>query len=129
MKGGRKHFIEGITPEKGKNSGNTNLHTGDWSKAFNPKGRNKRTVWDIPLSKFPGAHFAVFPEKLVLPCILATSRENDLVLDPFMGSGTTAIVAIKTNRKFLGFELEKKYRDIALDRIKASGLMDQLALF
>ena len=66
MKGGRSHFgrVNG-TPENGKNGGNPNLHDGRWDQAFHPKGRNKRTVWDIPLSKFREAHFAVFPEKLV----------------------------------------------------------------
>lgn len=131
MRGGRKHFREGITPEKGKNAGNANLHTGDWTRAFNPNGRNKRTVWSIPLSKFRDAHFAVFPEKLIEPCILATSQIGDLVLDPFMGSGTTAIVALKNNRKFLGFELIEKYVDIANKRIQSCevDLSTQLDLF
>ena len=53
MKGGRKHFGQrGGTPEQGKNAGNSNLHKGRWDQAFNPKGRNKRTVWSIPLGKF-----------------------------------------------------------------------------
>ncbi len=66
MKGGRHHFgkIDG-TPEEGKNAGNPNLHHGRWDQAFHPLGRNKRTVWSIPLSKYREAHFAVFPEKLV----------------------------------------------------------------
>lgn len=66
MKGGRNHFgkVNG-TPEKGKNGGNSNLHNGRWDQAFNPKGRNKRTVWSIPLSKFRGAHFAVFQRNLL----------------------------------------------------------------
>jgi site-specific DNA-methyltransferase (adenine-specific) len=53
MKGGRNHFGKtNGTPEIGKNSGNSNLHDGRWDQAFHPKGRNKRTVWEIPLSKF-----------------------------------------------------------------------------
>src|SRR5215213_6279145 len=69
MKGGRNHFgkVNG-TPENGKNGGNNNLHDGRWDQAFHPKGRNKRTVWEIPLSKFKEAHFAVYPEKLVETC-------------------------------------------------------------
>lgn len=118
MRGGRKHFQEGVTPEKGKNSGNANLHTGDWSHAFNPKGRNKRTVWSIPLSKFRDVHFAVFPKKLIEPCILATSQKGDLVLDPFIGSGTTAIVALEHERNFLGFELVNEYVEMANNRIE-----------
>ena len=99
MKGGRNHLGKrGGTPEKGKNAGNANLHTARWDQAFHPLGRNKRTVWEIPLGKFRGAHFAVFPEKLVETCLLATSNEGGLVCDPFAGSGTTGIVAKKLGR-------------------------------
>ena len=64
MKGGRRHFHRrGGTPEAGKNGGNNNLHDARWDQAFHPGGRNKRTVWSIPLSKFREAHFAVFPRK------------------------------------------------------------------
>ena len=87
MRGGRNHFGKRDgTPEQGKNSGNRNLHDGRWDQAFHPKGRNKRTVWEIPLSKFREAHFAVYPEKLVEICLLASTRRNDVVLDPFTGS-------------------------------------------
>lgn len=119
MKGGRRHFVENRTPEAGKNAGNSNLHTGDWTHAFNPKGRNKRTVWSVPLSKFREAHFAVFPERLIEPCILATSRAGDIVMDPFMGSGTTAVVALKHGRKFYGIELNPEYRRMAERRAAA----------
>ena len=130
MKGGRKHFSgEMKTPEQGKNAGNTNLHTGDWSKAFNPKGRNKRTVWEVPLSKFPGLHFAVFPEKLITPCILASSSEEDIILDPFMGSGTTAIAAIKNKRSYFGFELIPEYLEIAEQRISQYWSQNSMPLF
>ena len=118
MKGGRKHFTEGWTPERGKNAGNSNLHSGDWSHAFNPLGRNKRTVWSIPLSKFRGAHFAVFPEALIEPCILSCTKKGDIVLDPFMGSGTTALVALKNERHYLGIELNPEYKALAEGRIK-----------
>ncbi len=87
MMGGRNHFGKrGGTPEQGKNQGNPNLHTGRWDQAFHPNGRNKRTVWEIPLSKYPGAHFAVYPVKLVEPCILAGCPPGGVVLDPFFGS-------------------------------------------
>lgn len=130
MKGGRKHFSGDMTtPENGKNKGNSNLHTGDWSKAFNPKGRNKRTVWEIPLSKSRDSHFAVFPEKLIIPCILASSSLNDIILDPFMGSGTTAITALKNQRNFVGFELEEKYQIMATEKIKEYQLNNSLPLF
>lgn len=118
MKGGRKHLGKAnATPEKGKNSGNSNLHDSRWDQAFHPNGRNKRTVWEIPLGKFRDAHFAVYPEKLVETCLLASTREYDTVLDPFCGSGTTGVVAIKHRRKFLGIELVEKYALMAQNRL------------
>lgn len=118
MKGGRNHFgkVNG-TPENGKNGGNSNLHDGRWDQAFHPKGRNKRTVWEIPLGKFKDAHFAVYPDKLVENCLFASTKENDFVLDPFTGSGTTGIVSCKNNRKFVGIELVDKYYKMAQKRI------------
>ena len=114
MKGGRNHFGKnGGTPEKGKNSGNSNLHDGRWDQAFHPNGRNKRTVWNVPLSKFRGAHFAVFPERLIEPCILAGCPKNGLVLDPFFGAGTTGYVATQQGRQYVGLELNPEYADIA----------------
>lgn len=110
MRGGRNHLgVRGGTPENGKNGGNPNLHDGRWDKAFHPLGRNKRTVWDMPLGKCREAHFAVFPEWLVQTCIRAGSKPGDIVLDPFMGSGTTALVAAQNGRGFLGFELIPDY--------------------
>ena len=118
MKGGRNHFGKRDgTPENGKNGGNANLHNGRWDQAFHPKGRNKRTVWDISLGKFRDTHFAVYPEKLVETCILASTKEGDLVFDPFTGSGTTALVACKLGRNFSGIELVKKYKDMAEKRV------------
>lgn len=119
MKGGRNHLgKKNGTPENGKNGGNSNLHNGRWDQAFHPKGRNKRTVWEIPLGKFRDAHFAVYPEKLVEICLLASTKENDIVLDPFTGSGTTGVVAKKHNRNFIGIELVKKYQIMAQKRVK-----------
>ncbi len=118
MSGGRNHFgVRNGTPENGKNSGNPNLHNGRWDQAFHPLGRNKRTVWSVPLSKFRDAHFAVFPEKLIEPCILAGCPVDGLVLDPFMGSGTTGIVAMKNARRFLGIDINKKYCNMAKRRL------------
>lgn len=128
MRGGRGHFgkVNG-TPEAGKNTGNSNLHDGRWDQAFHPKGRNRRTVWEIPLSKFKDAHFAVYPEKLVEICLLASTRVNDIVLDPFAGSGTTGVVACKNDRKFLGIELVEKYQKMAQERI--NGITIQGSMF
>ncbi|WP_323314153.1 site-specific DNA-methyltransferase [Anabaena cylindrica] len=118
MRGGRNHLgKKGGTPEQGKNSGNSNLHNGRWDQAFHPKGRNKRTVWEVPLSKFRDAHFAVFPEQLIEPCILAGSSEGGIVLDPFFGAGTVGLVSMKKGRRFMGIELNEDYCKIASRRI------------
>jgi site-specific DNA-methyltransferase (adenine-specific) len=105
--------------EQGKNRGNGNLHDGRWDQAFHPAGRNKRTVWSVPLGKFREAHFAVFPEALIEPCVLAGCPEGGLVLDPFMGAGTTALVARRLGRDFLGFELVAEYVALAERRLAA----------
>ncbi len=119
MKGGRKHFGKrGGTPEKGKNGGDNNLHDGRWDQAFHPKGRNKRTVWSISLSKFREAHFAVFPEQLVETCIKASCPEKGVVLDPFSGAGTTAMTASKLGREFVAIDCVEEYCDISLRRIE-----------
>jgi DNA modification methylase len=118
MLGGRNHFGKrGGTPEVGKNKGNSNLHTGQWDQAFHPLGRNKRTVWSIPLSKFPDAHFAVFPEKLVETCLFASTCRGDVVLDPFCGSGTTLVVARRNGRGFVGIDINKDYCQMSLRRL------------
>lgn len=118
MKGGRNHFGKRDgTPENGKNAGNSNLHNGRWDQAFHPKGRNKRTVWEIPLGKFRGTHFAVYPEKLVETCILSSTNEGDCILDPFAGSGTTGVVAKKYGRDFIGIELVETYQKMAQERV------------
>lgn len=119
MKGGRNHFGKrGSTPESGKNGGNNNLHDARWDQAFHPLGRNKRTVWSIPLSKYRGAHFAVFPEQLVKNCILAGCPEQGVVLDPFSGSGTTAFVAKQLERSYLGIDCVAEYCELARQRLK-----------
>jgi DNA modification methylase len=79
--------------------------------------RNRRSVWTIPTKPFKGAHFAVMPEALVEPCILASSREGDTVLDPFLGSGTVGLVAQRHNRRWVGCELNPEYAKIAETRI------------
>lgn len=79
--------------------------------------RNRRSVWTIPTRPFRGAHFAVMPEALVEPCILAGSQPGDTILDPFTGSGTVACVALRHDRQFIGTELNPEYVDIARRRI------------
>lgn len=81
------------------------------------RGRNKRCVWIIGNGLSKVNHFAVFPEKLIETPILAGCFEKGIVLDPFMGSGTTAIVAKKLGRKFIGIDLNRKYVKIANQRL------------
>ena len=76
-------------------------------------GRNLRSVWTIKTQPNPDAHFATFPMKLVEPCVKAGSRVNDLVLDPFAGSGTTGLVAMRLGRRFVGIELNPAYVTLA----------------
>ena len=121
MRGGRGHFgVRGGTPERGKNRGKVNLHDGRWDQAFHPLGRNKRTVWSIPLSKSRERHFAVFPSKLVETCLLASTRPGDLVLDPFCGSGTVPVVAQALSRRYLGIDCAAEYCRMARRRLQAA---------
>ena len=76
----------------------------------------KQDVWDIPTSNYQGAHFAVFPQRIPELCIKAGSREGDTILDPFMGSGTTAYVCQQLSRKWVGIELNKEYINIIKQR-------------
>ena len=92
-------------------------HGGLTDSNFAKRGRNKRTVWTIATQPYPEAHFATFPEALVEPCILAGSKEGDTVLDPCMGSGTVAKVAIKHKRHYLGCDINPEYVELAMKRI------------
>lgn len=83
--------------------------------------RNKRDVWSVNLKPDTSAHFAVFPEDLIKPCILAGCPRDGIVLDPFMGSGTTARVATMLNRNFIGFELNPEYVKICNNKSKVTG--------
>jgi DNA modification methylase len=79
--------------------------------------RNRRSVWTVATQPFPEAHFAVFPERLVEPCVLAGSREGDLILDPFCGAGTVGVVAKRLSRHFIGIDLKPDYIEMARRRI------------
>jgi DNA modification methylase len=79
--------------------------------------RNKRSVWTVATQPYPEAHFATFPEALIEPCILAGSAIGDTVLDPFCGSGTTGVVAIRHQRHFVGIELNADYVELARQRM------------
>jgi DNA modification methylase len=82
--------------------------------------RNRRSVWTVATRPYKGAHFATFPPALIEPCILAGSRSGDIVLDPFMGSGTTAAVALQHGRQYLGCELNADYGPLQQERITAA---------
>jgi DNA modification methylase len=79
--------------------------------------RNRRSVWTIATKPYTGAHFAVMPMDLVLPCVLAGSAPGDTILDPFMGSGTVGEVAVRNGRKFVGIELNPEYLRMARKRV------------
>jgi len=105
----------GYKPEEG----DPNFRNGSeqWGRTFNYKsscknGRNKRTVWTVPTKPYKEAHFATFPPKLIEPCILAGCPEGGTVLDPFGGSGTTAMVAIQHRRKAILIELNPEYEKL-----------------
>jgi DNA modification methylase len=81
--------------------------------------RNKRSVWNVPIraKSYEGAHFAVYPEDLITPCVLAGAPEGGIVFDPFFGAGTTGAVAIKNGRTYIGCELNPEYIQVAKNRL------------
>ena len=105
------------------NSGKTAAHqlgrSSDAERIEDGK-RNRRSVWTVATRPYKGAHFATFPPALIEPCILAGSRPGDIVLDPFMGSGTTAAVAVQHARRVIGCELNTKYAPLIDSRINAA---------
>jgi DNA modification methylase len=84
--------------------------------------RNRRSVWTVNTKPYKGAHFATFPPDLIEPCILAGSRTGDIVLDPFMGSGTTAQVAQQLGRQWIGCELNPAYVELQKQRTEQHAL-------
>ena len=83
---------------------------------------NKRSVWSVPVKPYAGAHFAVFPQELIEPCILAGAPVGGIVLDPFMGSGTTAQVAQNLGRQYIGCELNTDYKPLQEKRVAQQAL-------
>jgi DNA modification methylase len=115
------------TGSRDKQRGHSRPHDGfkaHWDKMSREEQcavrRNKRDVWTIGTQPFPDAHFAVMPEALVIPCVLAGSPEGGLVLDPFTGSGTVGVVALKNFRRFVGIELNPAYTTMATRRIASA---------
>ena len=85
------------------------------TKSYDKK--NKRSVWSVTNKPYKHAHFATFPPDLIIPPIKAGSREGDIVLDPFMGSGTTGMVAKQHNRHYIGCELHDNYKTLIDQRV------------
>lgn len=119
-KGNAKTFRGGGAYTKNRSVNNSSEIVRDsHGNAENTTGlRNRRDVWSVATAKCKGAHFATFPEKLIEPCILAGSRKGGTVLDPFIGSGTTAIVSIRNKRKCIGIEINPNYADMTIKRVK-----------
>ena len=106
--GGQKYQAEG--------SGITHSHRFGW--AYTNRGkRRKRSVWHLATQPYRGDHYATFPEKLVEPCVEAGSRVGGIVLDPFVGAGTTLKVAAGLGRRYIGIDINKGYCEQAADRV------------
>lgn len=102
----------GSTRVVGKTNGNMRA-------VGNTETRNRRSVWTVGTKGYRGAHFAVYPEELIEPCVLAGCPSGGIVFDPFTGSGTTAVVALRNSRNFIGTELNPEYCKIARNRIQS----------
>lgn len=113
-----RRFVYGPTNKTGKTT--EGKYACSQNGSYNKIGKNIRTVWSLNTIPYKDAHFAVFPEKLVEPCIKAGCPENGLVLDPFCGSGTVGVVALRYNRNFIGIELNPEYCEIARKRGKST---------
>ena len=96
-------------------------HTG-LSKSYPTK--NKRSVWTVTSKPYKEAHFATYPPDLIEPCIKAGSKKGDIILDPFMGSGTTAMVSKQLDRHFIGCELHETYKTLINGRLPNTALSD-----
>lgn len=107
--GGKKYTA---TPDKFNRtkSGNAYANTGF---------RNKRDVWCVATVPYAGAHFATFPEKLIEPCVLSSTKVGGVVLDCFSGAGTTGVVCARHGREYIGIELNPEYVKLSEDRIAA----------
>lgn len=113
-----------VSAAKGSFNGKTEAMADTGQNAFRAitEKRNKRSVWTVTLKSYKGAHFATYPEDLIEPCVMAGCPEGGTVLDPFIGSGTTAAVARRSGCKFVGFELNPEYLALAEKRFVQGSL-------
>lgn len=88
--------------------------------------KNKRSVWTVSTKAYKKAHFATFPSKLIIPCILAGTKKNQIVLDPFCGANTVGMVCERLGRLWAGIELSKEYCELGIRRIKLSNLTEKI---
>ena len=109
--GGRKHAGN-------RDKTLNNAYSGTLYDATKLKGKNKRDVWTVATNGYRGAHFAVYPPKLIEPCILAGCPDGGVVLDPFSGSGTTGVVAMNNGKNYIGIELNPEFAELSHQRIK-----------
>jgi DNA modification methylase len=118
-----------IRPSKvrGEFNGKTNAMPGREAFRAIKETRNKRSVWTVTTKPYAGAHFAVFPPELIEPCILAGAPAGGVVLDPFMGSGTTAQVSQRLGRNWIGCELNPDNESLQHARLKGQSLGLELA--
>lgn len=129
--------FEPLKYPKAKSKNATNKHKGYKNPTYsgfeydaeNYKGRNKRCVWNVNPKPYKGAHFAVFPEELIETPIQAGCPLDGVVLDPFMGSGTTAAVAKRLNRNYIGIELNKEYHSLINERLSKVKVFKPLTSF
>jgi len=115
--GGLKHT------SMSKNTTNS-TYSGRKYDAKKLKGKNKRDVWIVPTSGYKGSHVAVYPPKLIEPCILAGCPDGGIVLDPFSGSGTTGVVACQKNRSYIGIELNPDYAKLSEERLSKEAALE-----
>lgn len=113
-----KEFKQGMAGSGGLNNCGRSGYQDSEGNLLVGSTANKKSVWAVTTKPFSEAHFATFPEELITPCVLAGCPKNGIVLDPFMGAGTTALVALSHGRNFIGMELNPEYIRIANKRLK-----------
>jgi len=118
--GSKRNSFARETKYSGGDHGQTGQHRSGREDINYDTTRNKRSVWTVATNGFKGAHFATFPPDLIRPCVLAGSPRGGMVLDPFGGAGTTALVAMQEGRQSVSCELNPEYAALARQRLDAA---------